>query len=335
VSGTSGRTLLVASTGGHLEELVRLRSRLDPQPREVEWATFDDPQSRSLLRAEQVHHVEYIAPRAYGAAARAVGSAARILRRGGFDRVVSTGSGIAIPFLAVARARGIEGHYIESAARTEAPSMSGKVVSRLPGVRLYTQYRTWSGGRWGYSGSLFDGFRPVATPRPDGALARRVVVTLGTMRTYPFRSAVQRLVEVLPDVLAPDAEVLWQVGVTDTSDLGVDGHDLVDATTMRAAVQEADLVIAHAGIGSALTALDAGLCPVLLPRTASRGEHVDEHQQLIARELAGRGLAVSCDAPAVTAEHLRSALATRVVVEDRPLPFTLSGARVSRSADVG
>jgi UDP-N-acetylglucosamine--N-acetylmuramyl-(pentapeptide) pyrophosphoryl-undecaprenol N-acetylglucosamine transferase len=334
VSGTTGRTLLVASTGGHLEELVRLRSRLQPQPQEVEWATFDDPQSRSLLSGERVHDVGYIAPRAYGAAARAVGSAARILRRGRFDRVVSTGSGIAIPFLAVARLQGVQGHYIESAARTEAPSMTGKVVSRLPGVRLYTQYRSWADDRWTYAGSLFDGFGSAAAPTAP-LLARRVVVTLGTMRTYPFRSAVERLVQVLPAVLAPDAEVLWQVGVTPSSDLGIDGHDLVDATTMRAAVQQADLVIAHAGIGSALTALDAGLCPVLLPRSATRGEHVDEHQGLIARELASRGLAVSCDAPSVTAEHLRAALATRVVTQEQPMPFALDATSVSGSAAGG
>lgn len=334
MSGPTGRTLLVASTGGHLEELVRLRSRLEPQPQQVEWATFDDAQSRSLLGGEDVHHVDYIAPRAYGAAARAIGSAARILRGGRFDRVVSTGSGIAIPFLAVARSRGVQAHYIESAARTQAPSMTGKVVSRLPGVRLYTQYRSWADGRWTYAGSLFDGFgaaaAPVVTP-----LARRVVVTLGTMRTYPFRSAVERLVQVLPAVLAPDAEVLWQVGVTPSSDLGIDGHDLVDATTMRAAVQQADLVIAHAGIGSALTALDAGLCPVLLPRSATRGEHVDEHQGLIARELASRGLAVTCDAPSVTAAHLRAALAARVVAQEQPMPFALDGTSVSGTAASG
>ena len=56
---------------------------------------------------------------------------------------------------------------------------------------------------------------------------------------------------------------------------------------MQAAIDQADLVIAHAGIGSALTAFDAGLCPVLLPHSAARGEHVDDHQQLIADDLGG------------------------------------------------
>lgn len=303
---------------------MRLRSRLSPPAREVEWATFDDAQSRSLLAGERVHHVGYIAPRGYAAAARAVPAAGRVIGRGRFDRVVSTGSGIAIPFLAVARARGLQAHYIESAARTQAPSMTGKVVARVPGTQLYSQYRSWAHGRWTYAGSLFDGFHAVAAEGNAAApRAQRVVVTLGTMRTYAFRSAVERLVAVLPQVLTPDAEVLWQVGVTPVSDLGIEGHDLVDAAEMRAAVGAADLVVAHAGIGSALGALDAGLCPVLLPRSATRGEHVDEHQQLIADELSGRGLAVTCAPGELAADHLRLALSRRILTDAQPVPFEL------------
>ena len=44
-----GRTLMVASTGGHLEQLYRLRQRFMPELGEVEWATFDTGQSRYLL----------------------------------------------------------------------------------------------------------------------------------------------------------------------------------------------------------------------------------------------------------------------------------------------
>jgi hypothetical protein len=53
---------------------------------------------------------------------------------------VSTGSAIALSFLPVARLRGVPCHCIESAARSASPSQTGRLLRRVPGVRLYTQY---------------------------------------------------------------------------------------------------------------------------------------------------------------------------------------------------
>lgn len=301
------RTLLVASTGGHLVELERLSRRFRPATDEVEWATFDDQQSRSMLDGQAVHHVSYIAPRGYSAAASVLRPATRLLRRGGFDRVISTGAAIAVPFLAAARSLGVQAHYVESAARTQGPSLTGRVLSRVPGVRLYTQHPEWAGHRWSYAGSLFDGYR---SHRLDDPLqeAGRVVVTLGTMRGYGFRAAVARLTQVLPDVLAPQADVLWQVGTSDVSGLGIEPRELLPAAELSRAIAEADLVIAHAGIGSSITVLNSGRAPVLLPRRLARAEHIDDHQVLIADHLAERGLAVTADAEQLTAAQLRLAM---------------------------
>ncbi|MGN6129813.1 MAG: glycosyltransferase [Nocardioidaceae bacterium] len=325
------RTLLVASTGGHREELYRLRERLEPPPEACDWATFDDPQSRSLLAGERTFFVPYVPPRGYREAVANLAAARRLLQRGDYDRVVSTGAGIAVPFLLEGRMHGLECHYIESAARALGPSLTGRLLGRLPGVHLYTQYDAWASAHWSYRGSLFDGYRPrPQLVRGQRRLAHRVVVTLGTMRTFGFRRAVERLLAVLPDVVAPGAQVLWQVGATDVSGLGVDAHDLVPADVLRRAVAEADLVVAHAGIGSALMALDQGRCPVLLPRLHEHGEHVDDHQRLIAEALWQRRLAVSADASALTATHLFAAMASMVERTADPAPFRLvSGASVA------
>ena len=48
-------TLLVASTGGHLKQLHRLHRRLEGVEGPFRWATFDTPQSRSLLTGEALH----------------------------------------------------------------------------------------------------------------------------------------------------------------------------------------------------------------------------------------------------------------------------------------
>ena len=309
------RTLLVASTGGHLEELYRLRRRM-PEVGAVGWATFDDAQSRSMLTGERVHLVPYIAPRDAAGTLAVSGRAVQILRRGGYGRVISTGAAIAVPFLAAARALGRDAHYIESAARSQGPSMTGRLVACVPGVSLYTQYAAWADRRWRLGPSLFDAYFAATMPSSltagEEIRAHRVVVTLGTMRTYGFRAALEGLARTLPDVLAPGAEVLWQVGCTDAAGLPIEARASVPSAEMHAAVAAADLVVAHAGIGSALTALDAGLCPVLLPRRASRREHVDDHQLLIADDLEARGIAVARDPGALTADDLRLALRTRV-----------------------
>jgi UDP-N-acetylglucosamine--N-acetylmuramyl-(pentapeptide) pyrophosphoryl-undecaprenol N-acetylglucosamine transferase len=296
----NGPVLLVATTGGHLEQLRRLAPLLALG--EVEWVTHHTDQAASRLAGETVHYVPYVGPRDAWAAATVLPHALRLLRTGRYRAVVTTGAAVAMPFVLVARTLRIPFHYIESATRTSGPSLTGSMVGRVPGVRLYTQHESWSDRRWSYRGSIFDGFEAVPA-EPSGPI-RNVVVTLGTMRTYAFGRAVRRLAAVLPTVVEPGATILWQVGATPVDGLGLEAHVSVPAADLRAAVESADLVVAHAGIGSALDALDAGICPVLLPRRAGRGEHIDDHQVGIAAHLSQRGLAVATDPDLLTASDL-------------------------------
>lgn len=301
--GESGRTLLVASSGGHLKELYALRPRLS-LGNAVEWATFDTPQSRSVLEGEVVHFVRFIAPRDLKSVALALPSAWRILRKGRYSRVVSTGSAIALAFLPVARGLGAECHYIESAARRLQPSLTGRLVARVPEIRLYHQSLQWADATWSYGGSVFDEFEPIS-----GQETRigRVVVTVGT-QDFSFRRLVERLVQILP----PGVEVLWQTGRTDTSGLPITTRPELPAGELVEAIRGADVVVSHAGVGSALSILESGHCPVLIPRRHERGEHIDDHQRLIAAELVARGLSVSCEADEVVLDDLRRAAAVRI-----------------------
>jgi UDP-N-acetylglucosamine transferase subunit ALG13 len=190
-------------------------------------------------------------------------------------------------------------------------------------MHLYTQYSSWAGGQWTYRGSVFDAYEATPQAPPPGGLARRVVVTMGTMKTYGFRRAVEALGKVLPEVLAPGAEVLWQTGVTNVSGLGIETHATMPAAKLREAMSAADLVIAHAGVGSALTALDEGKTPVLLPRRKAYGEMVDDHQLMIADELATRGLAVSRAPEDLTDVDLHWAMGNRVSAAAAKSSFVL------------
>lgn len=315
-----GRTLLVASTGGHLEQLQRLSRGFRPTSDEVHWVTHPEPQAQSMLAGQPVEWIPYIPPRGYRQMLALVPVARRLLKELEISRVVSTGAGVAAPFLVQARRLGIECHYIESAARTQGPSMTGRLSQAVPGINLYCQYPQWSDRRWNYQGSLFDTFSVSEQPSKP---IRRVVVTLGTMRDYRFTRLVERLRAVLPQVMEPDGDVLWQLG--GTPDDGLPGRVVafMPRDDLCAEVAVADLVVAHSGIGSALTALECGKRPVLVPRRRSLGEHVDDHQQLIAQELGRRDLVVTVGADTLEPSDLRRAADGRVSTAQHDFVFDL------------
>jgi len=300
-------TLLVAATGGHLTELHLLRRYLVPDDEDVVWVTFDTPQSRSLLHGERVEHLPYIGPRQLGRVLQGRRAARRLFAAHDVTRVLSTGSAIALSVLPLAAQRGIACDYVEAAARTAGPSVTGSLLSRVKGVQTFTQWDSWACEQWPLTTSVFENYRPDAPAVPLKRLSK-VVVSLGTIQGYSFRRLVNRLLEVLP----PDCEVLWQTGSTDVGGLALDGAPLLPPETLQAAMCSADAIVAHAGVGSALAVLALGRRPLLVPRRPAFREHVDDHQSQIAGELADRELALSCEADQITLEDLLVAGAARV-----------------------
>ena len=248
---------------------------------------------------------------------RNLAAARRILGDQEVDTIVSTGSAVALPFFGLARMQRLRCHYIESAARSDGPSITGRLISRIPGVHLYAQYPGWVGGRWNYRGSVFDSFERAATARDGPSQLAKVVVTLGTYQGYEFPRLVRRLLEILP----PEADVLWQTGDTDTSSFGISGHYAIPERDLTQAMREADVVVSHAGVGTALAALEVGKRPVLVPRRLSQREHVDDHQTQIANELSNRSLAISIEADDLGYDDLLAATNYRVATLAQIPPF--------------
>lgn len=314
--------LACSSAGGHFTQLVGLVDRI-PDVADVTWVTYDAGLAEDLLAAagrsgDRVVHAPYAAPRDVVNMARDGRVVRRVLRESDHDLAISTGAGIAVAALPLARLAGVRSCFVESATRADGPSLSGRILQRLPGIELYTQNPgPGYGPRWGHVGSVHDEFAP-GPQRATGAL-QRVVVTLGTIRPYGFRRLLQRLLAVLPT----DAEVLWQTGATDVTGLDLDARPHVPAPELEAAMAAADVVVAHAGTGTALTAFGLGQCPVLVPRRQVHGEHVDDHQVVTARMLADRQLAHYVEADELAASHLLDAAARTVVRRDDPVPVRL------------
>jgi UDP-N-acetylglucosamine transferase subunit ALG13 len=309
-------TLLVASTGGHLKQLSQLYPRLAGIEGPFRWATFDTPQSRSLLAAERVDYVPFVGGRDPANVARNFAHARGVLADRSIDTLVSTGSAVALPFYLTARAKRLRCHYIESAARSAGPSLTGKLISRVPGVLLYCQYPGWAGRRWRFRGSVFDAFEPGPTAGEVGEI-RKVVVSLGSYRGFGFPLLIERLLALLP----ADAEVLWQIGDTDVSGFPIEGREAIPERELTAAMAAADLVVAHAGVGAALAAFEVGKCPLLVPRRREREEHIDDHQIQIAAELSRRGIAVFAEAPDLERAHLEAAAGRNVSCVPEPPPI--------------
>ncbi|MDH4075155.1 MAG: glycosyltransferase family 28 [Acidimicrobiia bacterium] len=335
------RLLVVSSGGGHLTEAMHLVQSLDDVDA-VHWATADHDQSQTLLAGQTVWPITAVGPRQLGRTLALVPRARRLIRRLRPTAVLSTGAAPALPFLVTAARMGIGAHYIESLTRIDGPSLTGRLMAAIPGVGCYTQHGDF-GGRWRPIGSPFDNYRadlgpdrarsggPGPGPDGDAPPLRRVVVTVGTLQEFPFRSLVAQVARILP----ADAEVLWQTGSTPVADLGIDGRHLVPIDEMRRAVAEADVVVGHAGCGTTLDVLAAGRVPVLVPRRAARGEHVDDHQVELARHLERRGLAVVAEAADLTVAHLRRAAAGTVEalgLSTSTLTARLSGALAGAGA---
>ncbi|WP_328994649.1 hypothetical protein OG394_09195 [Kribbella sp. NBC_01245] len=309
------RVMLVCSTGGHLTELLHWAQRISPTPTERIWVTHDRANAHDIAMrdpAATVRFVRPIEPKQAFTAATVVPRALRLIRREKPDLIVSTGAAIAVPFAIAARALGTPLHYIESATRILGPSLTGRIVSRLSPGSCWSQLperdqastaASWQ--NWRQCGSYFDMFNSSDAPTPEPL--RRVVVALGTQSNFGFRAAVEAVTAILKEV-SPSPHVMWQIGSTDVSGLPVQNPQThIPEDRLIAAMQQADVVITHAGVGLASLSLLAGKTPVLLPRRSGRGEHTDDHQVQLADFLAARSLAVVREAPALTLADLERA----------------------------
>lgn len=307
--------LFVANDGGHLMQLHTLRPRLCVRD-EVVWVTPRTPQTESMLAGETVHWVRPCPPRDMPALLRNAADCRGLFSQYDVRLVVSTGAALALAVLPQARLRNIETVYIESATRFDHPSVSGRALSWLPGVRTFSQSDALTGGHWRFLASPWDLYScQPAMSRP----IRSIVVSLGTQEGYGFRRLLERLRPLVPE----GARVMWQTGSTDTSGLDLEARERIPAAEMARAIRSADVVVAHAGTGIALMALENGKCPVLVPRRRRHGEHVDDHQLTIAMELSLRDLAVSRDADRLKLEDLQHAAARRVVKVADPPPLQI------------
>lgn len=119
-----------------------------------------------------------------------------------------------------------------------------------------------------------------------------IFVTVGTQLPFDrLVAAVDRWAGAHPDV-----EFVAQVGAGAAPTRHLRSAPFVDAPTLERFMNDAELIVAHTGMGSILTALSLHKPIVVMPRRAALGEHRNDHQLATAKWVGRhRGVHVAWD----------------------------------------
>lgn len=108
-----------------------------------------------------------------------------------------------------------------------------------------------------------------------------IFATVGTQ--LPF----DRLIVALDQWAAssPDVEVFAQIGRGEYRPGHITWTRDMDPQEFRRRMTQCDTVVAHAGMGTIISAIEMGKRVIVMPRRASLGEHRNEHQLATAARL--------------------------------------------------
>jgi UDP-N-acetylglucosamine transferase subunit ALG13 len=146
-----------------------------------------------------------------------------------------------------------------------------------------------------------------------------IFVTIGSM--FPF----DRMIRAMDAWAAAEGrgeEILAQIGAGDYEPRHMTWVRKLDRPAYGAAIRRCRLVVAHAGVGSIVTAGENGRPIVVLPRRAYLGEHTSDHQVETVGWLRGRPWVHVAD----EAEALPGCIAAATAA-------VAAGARMPRTAD--
>jgi len=109
-----------------------------------------------------------------------------------------------------------------------------------------------------------------------------IFVTTGTQLPFP------RLVDAMAD-LAPELteDILVQTGPDTAPRAGLDCRASLSPEAFSEALHAARVIVGHAGMGTVLSAKEAGKPLIVVPRRVALGEHRNDHQMATAAQLEG------------------------------------------------
>lgn len=85
------------------------------------------------------------------------------------------------------------------------------------------------------------------------------------------------------------SDVFAQIGSTDFVPKAISAKKFIDPLEFRKRVETADVIVAHAGMGSIITALECGKLIIVMPRRGSLNETRNDHQVATVGHLSKHG----------------------------------------------
>ena len=119
-----------------------------------------------------------------------------------------------------------------------------------------------------------------------------IFITLGTQK-FQLNRLLRLSDECVGNGTISD-EVIAQIGYSDYEPQNFSFYRFLDKETFNKHISDADVIIAHGGVGSIMTALQKEKPVVVFPRLSKYGEHVDDHQVEIAHLFTEKGYVLEC-----------------------------------------
>lgn len=119
-----------------------------------------------------------------------------------------------------------------------------------------------------------------------------IFVTLGSQK-FPFDRLLCKLDELVGEGVICEP-VFAQTGASTYKPRNYESVAFLGRETFAERMQQADMVITHAGTGAIIGGVKAGKKVIAVPRLAKFGEHVDDHQIQIVEQFADMGIIEPC-----------------------------------------
>ena len=147
----------------------------------------------------------------------------------------------------------------------------------------------------------------------------KIFATVGTQ--LPFDRLIRELDQLAES--CPEFDVVAQIGTSCYEPRHMAWSRMISESQFREHVNDCDAIVAHAGMGTIISAMDDGKRVIVMPRRAEYGEHRNDHQLATAKRLGHlKGLAVIHNgqelAEALEAVRIRSSASTDTVLNASP-----------------
>lgn len=121
-----------------------------------------------------------------------------------------------------------------------------------------------------------------------------ILVCVGASE-YKFDRLLKIIDNLCEDGILSSNEVIAQIGLTTYVPKHYKYFDLIGREEFQNYVEQANLVISHAGTGCVLPPLKLGKKVIVFPRLEKFNEHVDDHQKELSEVLASTGYVMTAE----------------------------------------